>query len=144
MTARLATLDDLAYVISIAATIGQRYSPEWAKELLTDKRYVVVVDPPTGYFFVACDTPDETLVRAGFDIAASDAQLKALYKAALAEALVRWPQATVLESRIRPDSCQAGAISRATTIAKMSLVSTEPDGTRVYRITKANLVKALK
>jgi hypothetical protein len=144
MTVRLATVADIAYIIERAATIGQRYSPEWAQELLTDKRYVVAVEPPSGYFWVQLSPTDPKLVVAGYAIADSDAQVKSLYMAALAEALKRWPAATTLESRIQPTSCQAEAVPRATVIAKMTLVTTEGDGTRVYRVSRANLVKVLK
>ena len=113
MTARLATAADAAYITKAAATIGQRYSPEWALELLTDSRYIVVADDDGGYFWVARDTPDKTLVRAGYAIGETDEQVKGLYKTALTEALVRWPEATILESRQKPGECQPGARLRS-------------------------------
>jgi len=143
MTARLAKPGDEAYIIERAFTIGQLYSPEWAAEIAKSPNIIAVVDPPTGFFWVQLSR-DPTVVSAGFDIAQDDAQVKALYKVALAEALGRWPQAVTLESRIRPDWCQPAAISRASIIAKMSLASTEADGTLVYRISRASLIKALK
>lgn len=141
--ARLAVITDLDYITERAATIGQLYSERWARELLTDKRCIVAVEPPTGYFWVQL-SQDPTVVLAGFDIAEDDAQLIRLYKCALTEALKRWPQAAYLESHINPAWCQVAAPYRAGTIAKMVVVGTDLSGSQVYRVSRANVAKALK
>jgi len=142
MAVRLATLADLAYVIERATSIGQRYSEERVRELVTDARYITTVDRPTGLFWAELVTP--TLVLAGISVAADDVQIKALYKAALVEAGTRWPQATTLEARLRVDWCKPQVVPWVTAIAKMPLVSTEADGTRVYRMAWRDLLKALR
>ena len=143
MTARLATEKDTDYIIARAATIRQLYSPEWAKEIVTSPNIIAVVDPPTGMFWAQL-TDDPTVVLACITVAADAAQATALYKAAIAEALVRWPKLKTLRAQANPAWCTAPTVDWITSVAKMPTTGITADGSVVYEKPWAELVADLQ
>jgi len=142
MTARLATLADTAYIAKRLATRGQVWSDECLKESVTSPAWIMIADPPTGLFWVQLNEADKTIVHAGITISGSDAQTLALYKAAFAEGAIRWPQWATLRAQLDPSRCSATALSGATQVAQMPVVSATANLT-YYEKKRADVMKAL-
>jgi len=117
--ARLAKPEDAAYIKKLLDDQGQFRAPEAVAASIVSPNEIWVVDPPLGLFWAYLDSEDKTLVHAGITFSGSVAQTKALYKAALLQAKVVWPQAITLRALIDPLSCSANAYQGATQIARM-------------------------
>jgi len=143
MTARLAKPEDAAYIDERLRSRKQVWAPEAIAQAIVSDRYIMVVDPPLGFFWATVDETDKTLVHAGITISdGTDAQIKGLYKVALLRAKVVWPQWTDLDALIDPASCSADALRGATQVARMAVVGQIAQWQR-YRATRAAIEKAL-
>jgi hypothetical protein len=111
-------------------------------EATTSPNWIMVVDPPTGLFWVSLNEADKTIVHAGITISGSDAQTLALYKAAFVEGAIRWPKWAILRAQLDPSRCSAEALSGATQVARMPVVSTTASLT-FYEKKRADVMKAL-
>jgi len=142
MTARLAKPKDAAYIDARLKSRQQVWAPEGIAQAIVSNRYIWVVDPPLGCFWATLDETDPTLVHAGITISdGTDAQIKGLYKAALAEAAKRWLRADTLRALIDPTTCSADAQRGATTIVGMA-AKAQVDRWQVLEIKWADLLKA--
>ena len=142
MTTRLATPADIDYIAERLATRRQVWSDEAMNEATTSPNWIMVVDPPTGLFWVQLDEADKTIVHAGITISGSDAQTLALYRATFKQVAIIWPQAAILRAQLDPSRCSATALSGATQVARMPVVSTTASLT-FYEKKRADVMKAL-
>ena len=143
MTARLAKPEDAAYIDERLRSRKQVWAPEAIAQAIVSDRYIMVIDPPLGFFWATVDETDKTLVHAGITISdGTDAQIKGLYKAALLRAKVVWPQAKTLRALIDPAACSADAYRGATQLVGMPAVS-QVERWQVYEIKWANLLTAV-
>jgi len=143
MTARLAKPEDAAYIDERLRSRKQVWAPEAIARAIVSDRYIMVIDPPLGFFWATVDETDKTLVHAGITISdGTDAQIKGLYKAALLRAKVVWPQAKTLRALIDPATCSADAYRGATQLVGMPTVS-QVDRWQVLEIKWANLLAAV-
>jgi len=142
VTARLATPADTAYIAKRLATRGQVWSDECLKESVTSPAWIMIADPPTGLFWVQLNEADKTIVHAGITISGNDAQTLALYRATFKQVAIIWPQAAILRAQLDPSRCSATALSGATQVARMPVVSTTASLT-FYEKKRADVMKAL-
>lgn len=141
MTVRLATAKDIAAIIRLAASIGQFYGESMALQLATDPDYITVVDLPTGLFYARLDKSNPGVVLACITVAASKRQVDGLYRAAVAEAVKRWPVQKMLKTYLWPN-CATLARAGVTT-AGMSMSSRDAEGRESYELPWDSLLKAL-
>jgi hypothetical protein len=142
MTARLATPADADYIAERLKTCGQVWSDEAMNEATTSSAWIMVIDPPTGLFWVQLNEADKTIVHAGITISGNDAQTLALYRATFKQVAIIWPQAAILRAQLDPSRCSATALSGATQVARMPVVSTTASLT-FYEKKRADVMKAL-
>ena len=142
MTTRRATPADADYIAERLQTCGQVWSDEAIVEAITSPNWIMVVDPPTGLFWVQLDEADKTIVHAGITISGSNVQSLGLYKAAFVEGAIRWPLWAILRAQLDPSRCSATALSGATQVARMPVVSTTASLT-FYEKKRADVMKAL-
>lgn len=140
MTTRLANPGDAAYIDERLRSRKQLWAPEAIAQAIISARYIIVVDPPLGFFWAMLDEADPTLVHAGITISnGTDAQIKGLYKAALLRAKAIWPQTKTLRAKLDPTACSADAYRGATQIIGMPAVG-QVDRWQVLEIKWANLL----
>jgi hypothetical protein len=143
MPARLAKPEDAAYIDERLRSRKQVWASEAIAQALVSDRYIMVVDPPLGFFWATLDETDKTLVHAGITFSnGTDAQIKGLYKAALLRAKVIWPQAKTLRALIDPAACSADAYRGATQLVGMPAVG-QVERWQVREIKWANLLAAV-
>jgi len=140
MTARLANLSDVDYIRRKLLSRGQNYADSAIQKMATSPRFLTVVAPPTGLFWLCQDEADLTLLHAGLTFSSGPAQTIEMLRLMLA--LNPWPNWKLCRVQADPAVCSADAQQAITDVAKMSVVG-QVGKAKVYEITKATLLKNL-
>jgi len=141
--ARLATAADAEFILARAERDGQPWSEAKAVEVLTDPRFVTVIDDEgTFYMYSEDGVTIYAGVHVGFE-SGDETRYKRLWAFCYDLLLKKWPKAETFSMSVRSDCYAPNVFSVATTRIGMVQKNVDSDGFQQFEVPIAKLGQML-